>query len=62
MRVISKWPVVDHPPSAFQEDEVVKVLKEDSAGLTDSARNCLARAREFTEEADDIESCVRIQS
>jgi len=54
--------VVDHPPSAFQEDEVVKVLKEDSAGLMDSARNCLARVGEFTEEADDIESCVRIQS
>jgi len=62
MRVVSKWPVVDHPTPAFQEDEVVKVLEEDSAGLMDSAKNGLARVGEFTEEADDIESSVRIQS
>jgi len=38
------------------------VLEEDSAGLMDGAENGLARVGEFTEEADDIESCVRIQS
>jgi len=62
MRVVSKRPMVDHPTPSFQEDEVVKVLEEDSTRLMDGAKNGLARVSELAEEADHVESCVRIQS
>jgi len=54
--------MVDHPTPSFQEDEVVKVLKEDSTRLMDGAKNGLPRVSELAEEADHVESCVRIQS
>jgi len=54
--------MVDHLTPSFQKDEVVKVLKEDSTRLMDGARNGLARVRELAEEADHVESSVRIQS
>lgn len=62
LAVVPEGPVVDDAAAGLEEDELVKVLKEDGGGLVDGAQDGLAGVGEFAEEAHNVEGGARVET
>lgn len=60
--VISKGAVVNYTSTAFQQQELIEILKQHGRGLMDCAENSLARICKTAKEAHNVERGERIET
>lgn len=62
MSVFANIAEVDALTTTLKEQETVEVLEEGRVGLMDRAQNRLTGRGQFTQEADDVESRLRVET